>query len=288
MPSTRRVPVRVLSVLLGFTLTAVLAGVVMAIPAHAQTLDPYGIYEGQVSCDPVAKPGVLAARALLRKKFGGGDLGIVRACNVGGTSEHKEGRAWDWAWNAHRKHDRRHARRALNWLTRTVDGVPAAHARDLGVMYMIWNHRMWRAYRPDAGWLPYTGPDPHTSHIHLSFTWNGATMRTAFWQHGVVQPIDFGPCQVWVGEYAPKWTAPNPTPCPDPLRHPVADANGYYTAQYGETPARVAGWFHLTEAQVRQWNGWPLDGDVWIPVGQKILVKDPGTTPPPTTPPPVG
>ena len=54
-------------------------------------------YQAQTTCSPTAKPGVadFAAR-LLRAYPTTRSLGIVRACSVGGTSEHKEGRAFDW------------------------------------------------------------------------------------------------------------------------------------------------------------------------------------------------
>ena len=87
---------------LALVLAAVLAGsVLLAAPsAQAKEVDAYPTYQGQVSCDPVAKPGVLAARRLLLGKFGGGSGGITRSCSSGGLSEHKEGRAWDWSLRA--------------------------------------------------------------------------------------------------------------------------------------------------------------------------------------------
>lgn len=241
-------------------------------PAHAKAVDDYAPYQGQVSCDPVAKPGVLATRSLLLTKFGGGDLGIVRACGTGGLSEHKEGRAWDWALNAHNPTDRRIATRALAWLTRTVDGQPAAHARELGIMYAIWAGEIWRAYNPDAGWQPYTGYSPHTDHIHLSFSWNGATKRTSWWT-GTPQPLDYGPCPKWVGELARPWNGPNTNPCPPPLRRPEANHRGIYRAQHGETLARVARFFDKDAIQIRRLNNWPPTGRVTLTPGQKIRVQ---------------
>jgi hypothetical protein len=37
--------------------------------------------------------------------------------------------------------------------------------RDPRIKYVIWNRRIWS---PGAGWRRYTGPNPHTSHLHLS------------------------------------------------------------------------------------------------------------------------
>ena len=113
---------------LALALAAALASsVLLAAPsAQAKEVDAFPTYQGQVSCDPVAKPGVLAARRLLLAKFGGGSGGITRACSSGGLSEHKEGRAWDWSLRASKAKDRRTARRATTWLTRGVKGEAAA------------------------------------------------------------------------------------------------------------------------------------------------------------------
>lgn len=250
----------------------------LAAPAHAlRPVEPFAPYQPQVSCDPVAKPGVAAYRALALRKFGGSDLGIARDCRVGGDSEHKEGRAWDHGLNWHDKTDRARARRTLTWLTETVAGDPARRAKRLGIMYLIWNERIWSAYRAEDGWRPYTGASPHRDHIHVSFSWNGAMKRSSWWTAGEVLPLDHGPCRRWVGEPARPWSAPRLAPCPEPLKRPVADRRGTYLAQPGETVRRVARFFPVTGAQVRQWNGFPRRGFVELHVGQRLQVVDPAT-----------
>ncbi len=235
-----------------------------------QVVEPFGSYQPQVSCDPAAKPGVLAFRSLILRSFGGGDLGIARDCRSGGASEHKEGRAWDHALDWHRKADRATARKVIAWLTEPVAGESARRARRLGVMYMIWNRRIWS----NGSWREYTGSSPHRDHIHFSFTWNGATKRTSWWT-GRVMPHDYGPCQRWVGEYAPRWRAPRSTACPVPIRRPRANRRGVYLAQSGETVRRVARFFDLTPAKVRGWNGFPRRGRVELYVGQRVRVARP-------------
>ncbi|GKQ39634.1 hypothetical protein [Streptomyces sp. A012304] len=54
-------------------------------------------------------------------------------------------------------------------------------------MYMIWNRRIWMANRPGAGWQPYRGANPHTDHVHFSFSWAGARKETS-WRKGPVVP----------------------------------------------------------------------------------------------------
>ena len=106
----------------------------------------------QVSCDPIAKPGTLALRAMTMAAYGGRDLGVVRSCGAGGSSEHKEGRAWDWGVNAAVPVEKALGDRFVAWLTAPgPDGVAAFNARRLGVMYVIWNRRIWSSYRADQG-----------------------------------------------------------------------------------------------------------------------------------------
>jgi hypothetical protein len=269
---SRRLVQAVLAALLATSITA---------PAHALArVEPFATYQPQVSCDPVAKPGVVAFRNLILRKFGGTDLGISRDCEVGGDSEHKEGRAWDYGLNWYDKADRARAAQTIAFLTESVAGDPARRAKRLGVMYMIWNERIWSAYRAADGWRPYTGASPHRDHIHISFTWNGATMRSSWWTKEVM-PHDYGPCPRWMGELAPRWRAPRLAPCPEPIQRPVADGRGVYRAQSGETVRRVARFFSITAGQVRRWNGLPLTGPVQLYVGQEVRVVAPTGSPTP-------
>ena len=41
--------------------------------------------------------------------------------------------------------------------------------------------QIWRAYKALEGWQPYTGSNPHTDHVHFSFSWAGAKKQTSFW-----------------------------------------------------------------------------------------------------------
>ena len=253
-----------------------------------ETPEVYGKYQPQVSCDPVAKPGVLSFRRVVHRKFGGGDLGIVRSCSVGGQSEHKEGRAWDYALNYYNAQERATGNAVVKWLSEPVQGQPGARALRFGVMYMIWNNQIWSAY--NMQWRPYTGASPHRDHIHFSFTWNGATKQTSWWRstNKTKQPFDYGPCARWNGELANPWRSPRLNPCPTPINRPV-QVDGYYKAQEGESIARVARFFSKTRKQIRRWNGYPLRYE--IPVGSEVRVTKPAVIPPkigtePTPPPP--
>jgi uncharacterized protein with LGFP repeats len=140
-------------------------------------------YVGQSTCSPTEKPGSAALRTLVLATYRGtGDYGIVRACTVGGTSEHKEGRAWDWKLNAFDPAQDAQAKDLFAWLLATDSaGNTYAMARRLGIMYMIYNGHTWSAYNASAGWRPYTGSNPHTDHVHISLSWPGADKQTSFW-----------------------------------------------------------------------------------------------------------
>jgi hypothetical protein len=161
-------------------------------PTFTSAIEPYADYLGQTLCSATAKPGLTKLAALLRTTYGPRDIGIARSCSDGGQSEHKEGRALDWMTSAAQ---RPQADAFLKWLlARDAFGNPAAMARRLGVMYIGWDNRMWRAYDPGLGWSDLKGctTDPkmkaasydttcHRDHVHLSFSWDGAQGTTSYW-----------------------------------------------------------------------------------------------------------
>lgn len=49
-----------------------------------------------------------------------------------------------------------------------------AHARQLGINYIIWWRKIWNIQRDAEGWRNYSGTsNPHTDHVHLSFFGKG-------------------------------------------------------------------------------------------------------------------
>jgi hypothetical protein len=170
---------------LGLTATTVPAAVASP-PSAAQfgaPIDAYARYEAQRTCLSQEQPGTAGLRSLVMSTYPNtGRGGILRGCRVGGRSEHKEGRAWDWMVNAHNPTQKAQADELLAWLLATDEhGNRHALARRFGVMYIIWNRKVWKAYRPNDGWQPYSGANPHTDHVHFSLGWDGAKQRTSFW-----------------------------------------------------------------------------------------------------------
>ncbi|WP_336922917.1 hypothetical protein [Aquipuribacter sp. SD81] len=173
-------------------------------------------YQGQVTCDPKERPGTVALRSLLRATYGKANSGgIVRSCSTGGRSEHKEGRAYDWMLDANRASDKAMADAFLAWLTGPDrNGYRGGNAQRLGVQYVIWNKRQWSTW--DKRWIAYRGASPHTDHVHISLTWDGAMKRTSWWDGHEVLKFDHGPCVRTAGTLAPRYTKVNYTPCPKP------------------------------------------------------------------------
>ena len=192
-----------------------------ATPAFGSKIDGYASYVGQSKCDPTAKPGVTAFMKFVLAAYPCTTSGgITRSCSSGGTSEHKEGRAWDWMI----KVGNPAADSLLGWLLATDKyGNKHAMARRVGVMYMIWNKKMWRAYNPGLGWAPYSGSNPHTDHVHFSFSWDGANKKTSFWSAPPVKPDAGKP------------------PTPDMGKPPTPDMGKPPTPDKGKPPAKDSG-----------------------------------------------
>jgi hypothetical protein len=171
-------------------------------PAFGPIIEDYASYQGQAKCKPKAKPGVVAFQTLLQTAFPDSTwFGISRGCKVGGRSEHKEGRALDWSRDASNGAQRRSVKELLTWLfAPDQHGNAHAMARRVGIMYIVWNRRIWSTW--SKGWRVYCvqkrkvckDPDsksalhPHTDHVHFSFSWKGARMQTSFWHPEVSFP----------------------------------------------------------------------------------------------------
>ena len=217
-------------------LLAAFAAIIVAAPAPAAAvpspstprglpaaIEPLAAYVPVTSCDPRAKPGTTALGRKLVATYPGTGYGIDRTCGQSPTSEHNEGRAIDWMVSVRNPTRRAQAVATLNWLfAKDAAGRPYSNARRLGVMYIIWNNKMWRAYNPSAGWSEYKGCSTrpassydttcHRDHIHISLSWEGAMARTSFWTKRVAAR-DYGPCRPRDLNWAAPYKAPNRTRC---------------------------------------------------------------------------
>lgn len=179
------------------------------------TLDAASGWQYSYSCDPNNKPGTVAFGELVSSHYDRPTFYTSRACIAGDNSQHYDGRAVDWPMDVYNADDKAIGDAVAQWLTAN-DGEMA---RRFGVMSVIWNKRSWYITAPDR-WFDYTGPSPHTDHLHISFSWDGAMKRTSWWTGSPVSTIDQGTCRVYSGQYAPRYTGRRTSDCPTNLPLP--------------------------------------------------------------------
>ncbi|MFN8169543.1 MAG: hypothetical protein U0S36_12245 [Candidatus Nanopelagicales bacterium] len=163
-------------------------------PVFTGVVDVKPEYQGQVLCDLAPKPGTVRLATSSRRRTRPIRRRYERDCAAGGQSEHKDGRALDWMVSVRDAGQKAAAEAFLAWLLEPdADGVPAAMARRLGVMYIGWDDRIWRGYGT-TGWdelfdcqtnaakaAPAYDTTCHRNHIHISLTWDGAAAITSFY-----------------------------------------------------------------------------------------------------------
>lgn len=265
-----------------------------AVPTAPVTLpaavDWQAEYQGQHLCSPEAKPGAQRLSDLLDATYGSFTTYISRSCATPGISEHEEGRAIDWMVDSEIAAQRTKAWQFLNWLTATgAGGEPGAMARRLGIMYLIYEDKMWRVYRPEDGWTEYSGCSAkpsesydtscHRDHIHISLTWDGAYARTSFWTG---RAETRGPC-----ESATTTRASNGTPA-DPVMlingnkgiGVAGDACRLAADAYSDRTYRVRVPVPERETPVQRIEVGPAD--INAPVGMTITSATTVTVPPGT------
>lgn len=174
-----------------------LTGLVGAAPsawARDETpVEDYAAYQPQTTCRRTVQPGTAELARWINRRFDGGTAtASLRRCRSGGTSEHKDGRAIDWTMNARSRSDRIVVRELLTLLRRTdAAGNEDALARRMGVMYVIWNDRMY------AAWNGFAAEDylnggcrsvktcsttlRHRDHVHVSLGRPGARAATSWY-----------------------------------------------------------------------------------------------------------
>ncbi|PRY55858.1 peptidoglycan hydrolase-like protein with peptidoglycan-binding domain [Knoellia remsis] len=232
-PTTR--PVRALGAVtaslvtipIGITLTggSAAAAVPTAVPSPPKPsvslpaeLDFAPKYQEGWRCLSGDLPGPTAFAQLLNATYGRHVYGINRTC----AAEHGEGRALDWMVNANDPNGLAVGNAITRWLSAPdSQGRPGAMARRLGINYIIWNRQQWRSYDPARGWAAYTGSSPHTDHIHISFTWDGAYKQTSWWTGKALTSVRYT---------GPTSGATSPVPVAPPLT-----ATGYPLLKRGDT-----------------------------------------------------
>ncbi|QWZ07822.1 hypothetical protein KRR39_20920 [Nocardioides panacis] len=191
MPAPHRPPAR--PARLASRLLALVVALLVLVPvaATAVPIEDFSGYEPQTNCSPDAKPGATKLSVWLQATYpGSGSLGISRSCKDGGVSEHKEGRAFDWAVSVYSPRDRAYVAAFLARLFATdAEGNADALARRMGIMYLIWNDQIYSSYygfraRPyQACKVLSTCGDTlrHRNHVHISLSRAGGNGLTSWY-----------------------------------------------------------------------------------------------------------
>ncbi len=158
---------------------------------YVMPLEDYASYQPQTKCRQKPRPGILALADWLVAR-GGGYGPITRSCAGSGASEHKESRAFDWLLDAGDPADQALAAAFLDEVFAPDDtGAPAALARRMGIMYVIWDDHIYASYdefepRPylSSGCRSKRRCSPtlrHRDHVHVSLTREGAKGLTSWY-----------------------------------------------------------------------------------------------------------
>ena len=179
-------------------LCVAVAWLMLAPVAASAMIEPYAPYQPQTTCSPNAKPGTVKLSQWLQKQYpGSGSLGISRSCNDGGVSEHKEGRAFDWAVSVHSARDRGYVSALFKRLFATdAEGNKHALARRMGIMYLIWNDHIYssyygfstRDYRACKNLSACSDTARHRNHVHISLSRDGGAGRTSWYTGASTTP----------------------------------------------------------------------------------------------------
>ena len=138
----------------------------------------------------------------------------------------------DWAVNVNSAAQRAAADDFLTWLLATdVHGNAHANLRRLGIMYVIWDRRVFKAYRAQDGWKPTRAPPrtPTTSTsrcpgpAHAGRPRGGAGFpapaTAAFWPTGAVSAA--------TSRFSARCPHPNsPSPAASPRTSPAGGSTG--------------------------------------------------------------
>ena len=178
--------------------TAVMAGGLLAFlssaPAQAtyvMPVDSYATYQPQKACVRQDRTGTVALAQWLAAR-GGSYGGTLRDCRSGGRSEHKDGRAFDWTLDASDLDDQASAEAFITEAFADDElGDTDALARRMGIMYVIWDDKMyaaWDGFEPkrylSPGCRSRRACSPtlrHRDHMHISLSRAGSQGRTSWY-----------------------------------------------------------------------------------------------------------
>ncbi|QIK65184.1 hypothetical protein G7072_01490 [Nocardioides sp. HDW12B] len=166
-----------------------------AASAWTEAPEDYAAYEPEDGCRTRPLPGTGELASWIDRAFtGGAARATMRTCSSS-SSEHQDGRAIDWTMDADKRAQRREVARFLaKVFAEDPDGNRHALARRMGVMYVIWNDRIYASYRTFEA-RDYLSSScrsvercsktlRHRDHVHLSLSQRGGRGLTSWYVEG--------------------------------------------------------------------------------------------------------
>lgn len=127
-------------------------------------------YYGAESCSTGPQSGATGTMSYYLEAFeekGVSSLGIYNcrdSSGGSGFSVHSEGRAMDFGVPG-----------VEQWGKDFAEFL-VAQSKELGVMLVIFDSKIWGSGHHDEGWRPYGGVSPHTDHLHVELNWETAKL----------------------------------------------------------------------------------------------------------------
>jgi hypothetical protein len=233
-------------------------------------------------CTGSSTPGADALAAQWRRLTGrrAGRYNCRPIAGSNSYSLHSEGRAVDAYANAADPTERAQGDAYAEWLT--------ANAVELQVPFVIWNRRQWSWPRRTEGWRPYGGASPHTDHLHIELSWEGARQPSPLFA-GNVPGLPSGAAAGPAVPSRPTPRGPSPAnyPAPTPAPSPPAHTSGKlaprdFVAAYGpharasEQATGVPALVTLAQAALE--SGWGERAPRFNFFGIKARASDPPET----------
>ena len=139
-------------------------------------------WSGGANCSGGFTPGARRMQDWLRANWGAATIQGYscrpNTANTSRTSIHGVGRASDWFRNANNAN---HRAQVASFIAR-MSANGAAMARATGVQYWIWNRQQYRVRSSGVERRSYSGPNPHTDHVHLEQNIAGSRLETSYWR----------------------------------------------------------------------------------------------------------
>jgi hypothetical protein len=144
--------------------------------------DDAASWSGGKNCSHGFTPGAKRLQAWIRANWGAATIqGYNCRPNTADrskTSIHGVGRASDWFRKAR---DATQAAQVASFIQR-MSANGAAMARAMGVQYWIWNRQQYSVRGTSVLRRKYTGPNPHTDHVHIEQNLAGSKLQTSYWR----------------------------------------------------------------------------------------------------------